>query len=221
MTPRDPVAPTAVADAPATEADDSPPAADGVSNPAEAADRGSSRRDAAQAKKRGPKRLRVLQSEVGLGAALGAVSIAVVGTLFGWMWLSAHHAAGDEQLRSTFLQAARVAAVNLATIDHSAVDADIQRILDTATGPFRDQFQSQRMQFADVVRSSQTTSAGTVSESGIESIDGDHARVLVSLEVKTAATGETDNAPRRWRMRMTLQMVDHETAKVSNVEFVP
>lgn len=162
-----------------------------------------------------------LRSDLKLGAVLGALTVVVVSALVGWQWISAEHAGAAARQRSLFLQAGRDGAQILTTIRYTDVDADIQRVLDDATGKFRDQFQSGARDFAEVVRTSQTTSTGTISDAGIQSIDADSAQVLVSATVKTTSAGGIDQAPRRWRMRITVQPVSPNTTKVSNVEFVP
>jgi len=43
---------------------------------------------------------------------------------------------------------------------------------------------------------------------------------LVAVTVKTSNAGAPEQAPRAWRMRISVQKVGDE-AKVSNVEFVP
>lgn len=162
-----------------------------------------------------------LRSTTGTAAAVAALCIVALLATCGWLWTGLHHADTTTQQRELFLSAGRGAALNLTTIRYTDVDADIQRILDGATGKFHDQFQSGAKAFADVVRNSQTTSTGNVADAGIESVDGDSARVLVSATVQTTASGQADQSPRRWRMRLTMEMVDQATAKVSNVEFVP
>ena len=61
-----------------------------------------------------------------------------------------------------------------------------------------------------------------IAEAGLEpqSITANGAQVLVAVTVKTSNAGAPDQAPRAWRMRITVQKVGDE-AKVANVEFVP
>ena len=44
--------------------------------------------------------------------------------------------------------------------------------------------------------------------------------MLVAVTVRTSNAGAPDQAPRAWRMRISVEKVGDE-AKVSNVEFVP
>ena len=114
----------------------------------------------------------------------------------------------------------RQAAVNLTTINYTEVDADIQRILNSATGAFHDDFQKRSQPFVDVVKQVQSKSEGTVAEAGLVSETGDEAQVLVAVAVKTSIAAAPEQEPRRWRLRITVQKTA-DGAKVSNVEFVP
>jgi Mce-associated membrane protein len=119
------------------------------------------------------------------------------------------------------VQVARQTAINLTTIDYTEVDADIKRVLDSATGAFHDEFQNRSQPFVEVVKKVQSKSEGTISEAGLLSYTKDQAQVLVAVAVKTSmAAAPADQEPRRWRMRLTVDKTG-DSAKVSNVEFVP
>lgn len=92
--------------------------------------------------------------------------------------------------------------------------------LDSATGEFHDDFQNRSAPFIDVVKQAKSKSVGTVTEAGLESLDGGQGRVLVAVTVKTVSNGKAEEQPRYWRMRMTVAG-EGDGAKVSNVEFVP
>jgi Mce-associated membrane protein len=157
-----------------------------------------------------------------LRLALTATTVAVValGALVGWLGLRAHQSQQTDQQRAVYLAAARQGAVNLTTISYTEVDADIKRILDSATGTFYDDFQKRSQPFVEVVKQSQSKSQGTVTESALESVHGDVAQALVSVAVTTSTAQAAQQQPRAWRMRISVQKMG-EGAKVSNVEFVP
>ena len=71
-----------------------------------------------------------------------------------------------------------------------------------------------------VVKQAQSKSVGTVAEAGLVSESENGAEVLVAVTVKTSNAGAPEQAPRAWRMRITVEKVGDE-AKVSNVRFVP
>ena len=84
--------------------------------------------------------------------------------------------------RNLYVQVARQAAVNLTTISYTEVDSDIQRILDSATGAFHDDFQNRSQPFVDVVKQVQSKSEGTVAEAGAAyPRPRDQAQVLVAV----------------------------------------
>lgn len=121
---------------------------------------------------------------------------------------------------NVFVGVARQGAVNLTTIDWQHADADIQRILDAATGTFYDDFSNRSQPFVQVVKQAQSKSVGTVTEAGLESSSDNEAQVLVAVSVKTTSLAYTDQQPRAWRMRIDVQKVDGGP-KVANVQFVP
>ena len=123
-------------------------------------------------------------------------------------------------MRAEFVQVARQSAVNLTTIDWQHADADVRRILDTATGTFHENFAKRAQPFIDVVKQAQSKSEGTVVSAGLESVTADAAQVLVAVNVKTTNLGSQETAPRSWRMRIDVQKKGNDM-KVSDVEFVP
>ena len=158
-------------------------------------------------------------SRVGSALVAGAVVVATLTGLAGWLGYRAYDKHQAQAQRELFVQTARQGAVNLTTINYTEVDADVQRILDLATGAFRDDFEQRSKPFIEVVKAAQSKSEGTVTEAGLESQRGDSAQVLVAVAVKSRTAGG-EEAPREWRMRIEVRSVGDD-AKVSNVVFVP
>lgn len=157
---------------------------------------------------------------VRLALAVGVAAAVVMTALCGWLGYRAYEAQQQQQWRQLLLQVGRQGAVNLTTIDYEHADADVKRILDSATGQFYDEFNTRSAPFIDVVRKMQSKSVGTVTEAGTESVSGQEGQVLVAVSVKTTTQGNTDDQPRYWRMRLTVNK-QGDGAKVSKVEFVP
>ncbi|WP_029105924.1 hypothetical protein [Mycobacterium sp. 360MFTsu5.1] len=161
-----------------------------------------------------PKRVRRIAAVVGL------VLVVALSALVGWLSMRTHRAVQADERQTQIVQAARQGALNLTTIDWQRADADVQRILDSATGEFYDDFARRSAPFIKVVKEAKSTSTGTITEAGLESESGDSAQVLVAVAVKTSNVGAPDQQPREWRMRLAVQKVG-DVMKVSNVEFVP
>ena len=168
-------------------------------------------------KKRVPKWVSRIPSPIAVGVA---TIVALLG-LGGWLGFRVHQDNQVQAQRNLYVQVARQTAINLTTIDYTEVDADIKRVLDSATGAFHDEFQNRSQPFVEVVKKVQSKSAGTISEAGLLSYTKDQAQVLIAVAVKTSmAAAPPDQEPRRWRMRLTVDKTG-DSAKVSNVEFVP
>ena len=159
-------------------------------------------------------------SHVKLATIVGLVAVVVLAGLTGWLGFRAYKSHQADEQRKLFLEVGRQGALNLTTIDWQEADADVQRILDAATGTFYDDFQKRAQPFVEVVKQAQSKSVGTIGEAGLESESNDGAQVLVAVMVKTSNAGAPDQQPRAWRMRIFVQKVGDD-AKVSNVVFVP
>jgi Mce-associated membrane protein len=151
---------------------------------------------------------------------VGIVTVVMLAGLSGWLGMRAYQSHQVQQQRALFLQVGRQGAINLTTIDFQHADADVRRILDTASGPFHDDFVQRAQPFVDVVKRVQSKSVGTVTAAGLESESPTQAQVLVAVSVTTSMPGSPEERPRAWRMRITVEKLGEDT-KVSNVEFVP
>ncbi len=165
-----------------------------------------------------PARAPLSHVKVALIAGLAGV-VALTG-LTGWLGFRAYESNQAEAERNLYLQVGRQGALNLTTIGYENAEGDVQRILDSATGTFYDDFQQRAQPFVEVVKQAQSTSVGTISEAGLESVGDNVAQVLVAVTVETSNAGAPEQEPRAWRMRISVEKNGDE-AKVSNVEFVP
>jgi Mce-associated membrane protein len=160
------------------------------------------------------------KAHVGRTAVIGLVVIVGLATLVGWLGFMAYRSQQAQNQRQIFVEVARQGALNLTTIDWHHGDADVKRILDSATGTFYDDFAKRQQPFVEILKKVQATSKGTITEAGLESESGDEAQVLVSMSVTTSNIGATEQEPRAWRMRISVQK-SGDDVKVSNVAFVP
>jgi Mce-associated membrane protein len=160
------------------------------------------------------------RSHVRQALVVGLAVVTALAALVGWLGFRAYQSHSADQQRSLFLQVGRQGAINLTTIDWQHADADVERILSSATGTFFDDFSKRSQPFVDVVKRAQSTSVGTVTEAGLESATANDAQVLVAVSVKTSIPNAPEQNPRAWRMRVSLHKLGDDV-KVANVEFVP
>lgn len=165
-----------------------------------------------------PGRQRV--SNLSLATAVSATVLVMLGCLAGWLGHRADDAQHAQAQRDQLIATAKQSALNLTTIDHTKVEAEVQRILDSSVGTFHDDFQQRSQSLIDVVKRARSTSEGTITGAALESQDGDQAQVLVAVSVKTSTPGTPDQDTRKWRMRITVHNVGDGT-HVSNVQFLP
>ncbi|OBH56624.1 Mce protein [Mycobacterium sp. E2479] len=158
-------------------------------------------------------------SRTGSALVASGLIVATLAGLSGWLGYRAYQKHEAQARQNLYVATARQGAVNLTTINYTQVDTDVQRILDLATGAFRDDFEQRAKPFEEVVKAAQSKSEGTVTDAGLESQRGDSAQVLVAVAVKSRTAGG-EEAPREWRMRIEVRSVGDD-AKVSNVVFVP
>ncbi|MBB2773065.1 Mce associated membrane protein [Mycolicibacterium monacense DSM 44395] len=184
----------------------------------EASSGGGDEADATEEDIDGPRERAAAPKRLALVAGLSLVI--VLGALSGWLGYQAYQSHEADKQRREFVQVARQGALNLTTIDYEHADTDVQRILESATGQFHDDFAQRSQPFLDVVKQAQSKSVGTITEAALESESGDEAQVIVAVTVKTSNVGAAEQEPRAWRMRLTVQKVG-EDMKVSNVGFVP
>jgi Mce-associated membrane protein len=158
-------------------------------------------------------------AQMRLALISGTMISLVLTALVGWLGFTAHQSHRAQQQRELFIQAGRQGALNLTTIDWQHADSDVQRIVDSATGTFRDEFSARRQPFIDVVKKAQSKSVGTITEAGLESESGNEAQMMVAVAVKTTALGVVEQPSRAWRIRISVMKVGNEV-KISNVRFV-
>ena len=117
------------------------------------------------------------------------------------------------------LSTARAAAVNLVTLRYSSARDDLDRILASTTGDFRNQFSDVSGSFEKVLGDGQVDSAGQVNEAGVVTSDESSATVLAAVTSTVKNTQAPDGEERTYRMKISLEHID-DSWLVSNVEFV-
>lgn len=146
-----------------------------------------------------------------------ALALLIIGSALG---ISVMRSNEEKSARADAVAAARQEIVNLISINPKTLDADIQRLLEGATGTFKSDFEGQRALYADTVKTQRVRSTGEIAAAGMESFDGTKAVVLIAAD----STIENADAPRgesrSYRFRVTVDHVDDQWL-VSGVDFVP
>jgi Mce-associated membrane protein len=138
----------------------------------------------------------------------------------GYMAWRHHDATEREQRAARFVAGARQGVVNMTSLDFKKAKEDVQRVLDSSTGEFRDDFQQRAKDFTTVVEQSKVVTEGTVNAAALESMDKHSASVLVSATSKITNSAGAKDEPRAWRLRVTVTE-DGGQYKMSKVDFIP
>lgn len=154
-----------------------------------------------------------------------ALAVAVVVVICGLLAASGymlwhHHTVVEQQQRAAaFTAAAKQGVINLLSMDFKKAKEDVQRVLDSSTGEFRDDFQNRAGDFTKVVEQSKVVTDGTVGTTALESMSKDSAVVLVQASERVTNAAGAKDEPRSFRLRVSVAR-DGDQIKMSKVEFV-
>jgi Mce-associated membrane protein len=138
----------------------------------------------------------------------------------GYMAWQNHEATERGQRAARSVAGARQGVINMTSLDFSKAKEDVQRVIDSSTGQFRDDFTQRAKDFTTVVERSKVVTEGTVTAAALESMDERSASVLVSATSKITNAAGAKDEPRAWRLRVTVTE-DGGQYKMSKVDFVP
>ena len=138
----------------------------------------------------------------------------------GYMAWQDRDATQREQRAARFVAGARQGVVNMTSLNFAKAKEDVQRVIDSSTGEFRDDFQRSAKDFTTVVEKSKVVTEGTVNAAALESMDEHSASVLVSATSKITNAAGAKDEPRAWRLRVAVTE-DGGQYKMSKVDFVP
>lgn len=126
-----------------------------------------------------------------------------------------------QQRQAAFIAGAKQGVTNMISLDYTKAQADVQRVIDSSTGEFKDDFKNRAKDFIAVVEQSKAVTDGTINRAAVESMKGGSAVVLVSATSRvTNSPPGKDQPPRMWRLRVTIADVGGQY-KMSKVEYVP
>ncbi len=168
---------------------------------------------------RSRRRLRLPSWSVAWKAAVIVLICAFVAAS-GYMMWNRHQVNERNQHAANFIAGARQGVVNLTSMDFNKAKEDVQRVIDSSTGQFHDDFQARAKDFTTVVEQSKVVTQGTVNAAAVQSINGDAALVLVAATSHITNAAGAKDEPRNWRLKVTVKN-DGGQYKMSNVEFIP
>jgi Mce-associated membrane protein len=136
-----------------------------------------------------------------IAAALAAATVALGVTI------TSHWHDGDalDRARDDALVAARQEIVNLDSLNHATIDADLARVVEGATGTFKDQFTRAQGDLKSVILQRKSVSIGTVLKAGVVRADTDTATVLVADDRTVKDSTDTSGAVAHDRWRVDLE----------------
>ena len=154
---------------------------------------------------------------VGSALSVALVLLVVFGVLLA---MDVRDNGDDDDKRKEALAAAEQAMVNLSSVKAATAEADVQRVLDSATGQFSAEFRTNKDAFIEVVKQAQVDSSAEVDAAGIQNADDGNYRVLVALtsSIKNATIPQGEQRPFRMAVTMAEEGGDW---KVDRVEYIP
>jgi Mce-associated membrane protein len=154
--------------------------------------------------------------------AIPVAILVLCGTLFASGYFIKQHqeAVALRDLKSQFETGARQDVVNLMSLNFNSAQVDLQRVIDSTTGQFHEDFQKSAKDFLSVMKESKVVTTASVSAVAVESMTQDSAVVLVAAVSQVANTASGQPTPRNWRLSVTVNKVNDQI-KMSRVEFVP
>lgn len=165
-------------------------------------------------------RRRRLRSAVSTATAVAAV-VVICALLAGsgYMVWYHHNAVAQRQRAAAFAAAARQGVINMLSMDFTKAKEDVQRVIDSSTGEFRDDFEKRAGDFTSVVEQSKVVTEGAVSATAVQSMTKDSAVVLVLGDERVTNAAGAKDEPRAFRLRVSVAR-DGDQIKLSKVEFV-
>jgi Mce-associated membrane protein len=167
-----------------------------------------------------PARRRLRAPNVAAALTIAAViAICALLGVSGWMAWHHHNVVQERQRAGAYIATARQGVINLTSLDFNKAKEGVQRVLDSATGEFRDDFQRRAADFESVVKDSKAVTEGSVAATAVESMNNDSAVVLVLCNERVTNIAGAKDQPRTFRFRVSV-VHDGDQLKLSKVEFV-
>ncbi|MDH6245341.1 hypothetical protein [Mycobacterium sp. OTB74] len=143
---------------------------------------------------------------------------AILGVIAAMSWT--HHVAQTQRQRAADAAAvARQGVIDLMSLNFINADEDMQRVMDNATGKFKEEFQGQQYTLVKQLEKSKVVTHVDVTAVATESASADSAVVLVAATSQATNLTNARQPPKRFRVVVTLAK-DQGRLKISQVAFV-
>ncbi|UVE93958.1 hypothetical protein [Dietzia sp. B32] len=133
--------------------------------------------------------------------ALVIVALLAATGILGYLTWQNHR---DAELRRSASDDATRLVTQLATYDHTDVDANLDAVVADATPDFAERYREVSDGLRELLASGEGTSTGTVTHAAVESVDGDRAVVLVFLDQEISNVTVPDGRVDSSRMVVTV-----------------
>ncbi len=170
-----------------------------------------------------PSRRRIKLPRIRLKLVAAAlVVVAAVGVLAASAWMTFQHrqVTAERQRSAEFSAAARQGVVTLMSLNFNSAADDVKRIIDSTTGDFKKEFESQAAEFTKAAQDSKVITAANVNAIAVKSMTQDTATVLVAVTTNVSNAASKEQQPRSWRLNVDVAR-DGGQIKLAKVEFVP
>ena len=137
---------------------------------------------------------------IGLSVLVGVLAVAAL--LLG---LQVREAQAAQDRREDALRYARQMALNLTSISVQDLDADIEQVLDGATGEFEEDFANRSDNLREVLTANDVVSQGTVLEAALVRADEETATALVVVDATVKNSSNPEGGVNTYRMRLELE----------------
>jgi Mce-associated membrane protein len=143
------------------------------------------------------------RSQLVLAWALSVLLVlALAGTALAVVALTAQHS--RDTSRTELLRSGRQLVVDFTTYNYETWQADTQRVLAGATGPFKQEYADTAGPLQAQVVANKATSAGEVLEAAVVSMDDDSAQVIVVADATVTNTALKSGQRRHYRIKLDM-----------------
>ncbi|MEZ0052312.1 Mce-associated membrane protein [Mycobacterium sp. MAA66] len=149
-------------------------------------------------------------------AALVFCAFLGLGAAMTW---SHHVAQTHRQQQEQAAAVARQGVIDIMSLNFVNAEEDVQRILDNATGKFKQDFQGQQYLLVKQLIMSKVVAHVTVTGVAVQSATDDSAVVLVATTSQAANANDAQQAPKRFRVVVTLAK-DQGRLKISDLAYL-